>query len=209
MGRIVQSTDIGRAMRSRQRGFFLNPFRFGGGGGGGPIASDSFTGTNGDSLSANWTVVQGAWQIQSNAATPNTGGASAAATWNANTFNNDQYAQCTNLAATGSGNFAGVSVRGSTAAFTMTSIVWDNTDAYVSTWVAGSQTVVAGPIAAPTVGQVVRIEAEGTALRIYYDGVLGSRSYTPANMQSSGRPGIDGYNNSNTVRIDDWSAGNL
>lgn len=31
---IVSSTDIGAALRSRQRGFLLNPFRFGGGGGG-------------------------------------------------------------------------------------------------------------------------------------------------------------------------------
>lgn len=180
-------------------------------GGGGPtqIASDSFTGTNGAGLGANWTVVAGSWQITSNSAQPTAGAASAAATWNANTFNNDQYAQVTAAAATGTGHFAGVSVRGSTAAFTMTSIVWDSTDAYVSTWVAGSQTVVAGPIAAPTTGQVVRIEAQGTTLRIYYDGVLGGRTYTPANMQSSGRPGMDGYNNSNTVRIDDWSAGNL
>lgn len=206
----MRSTDIGAALRSRQRGFMLNPFRFAAGGGGPTqIASDSFTGTNGDSLSTNWTVVQGAWQIQSNAATPNSVGASAAATWNANTFNDDQYAQVTNTAATGSGNYAGVSVRGSTSAFTMTSAVWDNTDMYVSTWVAGAQTVVAGPITAPTVGQVVRIEAEGTTLRVYFDGVLGGRSYTPAGMQSSGRPGIDGYNNSKTIRIDDWSAGNL
>lgn len=39
MNRILRSTDIGRALRSRQRGFLLNPFRFGGGGGGGGIPS--------------------------------------------------------------------------------------------------------------------------------------------------------------------------
>lgn len=33
MGRIARSADIGSALRSRQRGFLLNPARFGGGGG--------------------------------------------------------------------------------------------------------------------------------------------------------------------------------
>lgn len=37
---IERSTDIRAALRSRQRGFLLNPFRFGGGGGGG--GSDPF-----------------------------------------------------------------------------------------------------------------------------------------------------------------------
>ena len=32
---MIRSTDIRAALRSRQRGFLLNPFRFGGGGGGG------------------------------------------------------------------------------------------------------------------------------------------------------------------------------
>lgn len=36
MSRIVRSTDVRAALRSRQRGFLLNPFRFGGGGGGDP-----------------------------------------------------------------------------------------------------------------------------------------------------------------------------
>lgn len=178
---------------------------------GGPtqLASDTFTGANGSSLSASWTVVFGAWQIQSNQATPNNVGASSFATWNANTFNNDQYAEVTNARATGSGNFAGVSVRCSLSVRTGASVVWDNSQCYISTWANGTQTVVAGPITPPSVGQVVRIEAQGTTLRVYFDGVLGGRSYTPAGLPASGAPGIEGYNNSNTIGIDDWKAGNL
>lgn len=37
---ISRDLSIGRALRARQRGFLLNPFRFGGGGGGGPSFSD-------------------------------------------------------------------------------------------------------------------------------------------------------------------------
>lgn len=36
---ILRSTDIRSALRSRQRGFLLNPYRFGGGGGGSPPAT--------------------------------------------------------------------------------------------------------------------------------------------------------------------------
>lgn len=39
MSRILRSTDIGRALRSRQRGFLLNPFRFAAAGGGGVTPS--------------------------------------------------------------------------------------------------------------------------------------------------------------------------
>lgn len=40
MSRVLRSTNIGAALRSRQRGFVMNPFRFGGAGG---CAEDGFT----------------------------------------------------------------------------------------------------------------------------------------------------------------------
>lgn len=46
MGRICKCTDIAGAIRSRQRGFLLNPFRFGGGGGGGGAAQVTFFSTD-------------------------------------------------------------------------------------------------------------------------------------------------------------------
>jgi len=66
---IDRSTNIRRALRQRQRGFIINPFRFGGGGGGGGdpnFANVSsllhFDGTNGsttftDQKSISWTAV--------------------------------------------------------------------------------------------------------------------------------------------------------
>jgi hypothetical protein len=50
MSRIVRSTDVRGALKTRQRGFLLNPFRFGGGGGGGGggvAVSLDFEGANG------------------------------------------------------------------------------------------------------------------------------------------------------------------
>jgi hypothetical protein len=63
MGRVLLSTDVRGALlqRQRQRGFLLNPFRFGGGGGGGGAPANVqerfFTSTNGNGTTHDLTFV--------------------------------------------------------------------------------------------------------------------------------------------------------
>src|SRR5512139_2841229 len=74
-------------------------------------ASDAFTGTDGTALqtySANWSVNAGALAINTNAVYSNSADESGAG-WNADTFDNDQYAQGT-VVATSSAH-VGVAVR--------------------------------------------------------------------------------------------------
>lgn len=182
-------------------------------GGGGQVASDTFTGTDGASLSANWTTNWGSFIINTNAAASNASGASCAAYWNANTLNDRQYAELVAVAQS-NGQFIGPAVRmqtGTTASTrTYASAVWDSSNMYVSTFVNDAQNVIAGPITGPGVGVLVRIEADGTTLRVYFDGALGGRTYNSVTgLQTSGRAGLDGYSNGTGTRGDSWACGNL
>lgn len=70
---ITRSTDINGALRSRQRGFLLNPFRFGGGGGGGtdPHWSNVVSLLHLDGTVGSTSIVDEKGRTWGNIATPN------------------------------------------------------------------------------------------------------------------------------------------
>jgi hypothetical protein len=167
-------------------------------------AIDTFTGTNSDPLSANWTTIDGTWIISSNAAAAQSSTGNAAL-WNADAFSNDQYAQV--KVVTNGGWIAGPGVRlASLRGYIITvdnatsiSIQRINSDEnYTNLQTFGSLTV--------TSGDLWRLEAEGSTLRAYQNATL--RGSTTDATYSSGAAGIFAYN-AGAVFLDDFEGGNL
>lgn len=168
------------------------------------MATDTFGGSG--NLTGNWTVVTGAFNQSGGVVYGNSANASAYAYWNADTFTDDQEAWIIADPLAGS-NYIGPAVRCATGAFTCANLDVSSGDLYISTWSAGTQTVVAGPLAAPTAGDKVTLRAVGTTLSYYFNDVL-QNSYTPGGLPSSGRLGITAYNDVGTG-ASEWTGTSL
>jgi hypothetical protein len=175
-------------------------------------ATDSFTDTNGVQLtshSSDWTLNAGDLDVQSNALAPDDAGDSMAH-WNADAFDDDQYAQATVVAISGS-VWIGVSVRAHASAHTGYCYSGDDDEREISKFVAGSYTSISyygsGGF---SVNDDIRIEAESTTITP----VLNASTDTNVGAQtdaaiSSGSAGVCGYSDSEDSRIDDWEGGDL
>ena len=174
-------------------------------------ATDAFTATSGTNLttySSNWTVTNGAWDINSNAVTPNQSG-NCAAYWNADTFGNNQYAKGT-LKSQASGIETGPAVRMSSGP-----------NCYVYRWKGnGTRKILAkivdgtftsfGSGGTITTDTVVELQVSGTTLTPLLNGSLDTEigEITDSTF-STGPAGIWGTGDSASSRLDDWEAGNL
>jgi len=177
-------------------------------------ASEDFTGANGTALpvhDARWTECEGSFSLQSNAVICDAFGASlfAAAGWNGCTFDADQWSEAV-VASIQAGQFTGVTARcditGPTATYYL---FWATTTAtYLQKLVAGAQTSLAGPVAGGVVvGDVLRIECEGTTIRCKKNGTT-VISVTDASI-ATGAPGIGTFWTNPSFRLDDWAGGDL
>ncbi len=177
--------------------------------------TDAFTDTNGTSLtahSANWTANNGNAQINTNELAPNLAGDDLLVRWSADTFNNDQYAQAVaSLLAFLSTAYIGLAVRASTSgANTTYGVEWAYGDQwYLYKTVAGTDTNLAsGSPSAWSQGDTIRLEAEGTTVRV-------KRNSTQFTTQTdsaiaSGAAGVVGNGTATNVsRLDSWEGGNL
>jgi hypothetical protein len=169
-------------------------------------ATDTFDGTAAG-LSASWTVIDGGWERVTGAALGTGEAQGNLALWNADTFANDQYAQV--KVSTLGGWIAGPAVRLASlrgyiitveAAQSQIKIQRINSDeSYTSLQTIGSLTI--------TSGDLWRLEAEGTTLRAYQNGVQRGTNQTDATY-SSGAAGMFTYG-AGAVALDDWEGGNL
>lgn len=174
------------------------------------MASDTFSGTG--NLTAPWTVVSGSFNQTGGACYGNVGATSSYAVNTTDGVIGDQDSEIT-LNPSGSGQFFGPCVRGSSSAFTCGAVDAGSDGVYVSTWAAGTQTLVAGPLTPPAAGTLVKLRAEGaTTLRLYYAGVeqvgLGS-PFTAAGLPASGYYGVVAYSNGTTTGAADWTGTDL
>lgn len=171
-------------------------------------ASDAFTGTGGASLGSNWTAISGTFALYSDGACPTAGGTECGSGWNADTPDNDQYAE-TVLGAGGSGVYAGPAVRVSSSAATYYGFytrIAGNT--YYFKMVAGSYTDLTSLAAiSRSAGDTLRIEISGTSITCKANGAT-EKTLTD-NSISSGRVGITGYSSGSTNMLDSWAGGNL
>lgn len=144
-------------------------------------------------------------------AAPNQAGVESSAYY-VGTFDADQYSQGTFVGVEAGGYSVGVSVRNSTSgAHDYYGFYTSATSSYLFKVDNGAFTTLAQGNAW-TAGDVVKLEVVDDTLKCYRngsldasisgDGVLVDASY------STGSPGICGFGNSTTTRIDDWSGGN-
>jgi len=179
-------------------------------------ATDSFTDTDGVQLTSHGTSwsKQGSYDpdIQSNAVAPDAASIPQFPYWNADTFDNDQYAQF--VLASVSGLSASVSfgpaVRCLTNLSCYTFVTLNNTN-YLLRYAASTPTQL-GSSASHTaaVSEVFRIEVSGTTITPTIDGsTTGTPGAQTDSGLSSGNGGMYAYGDSTTARADDWEAGDL
>ena len=179
-------------------------------------ATDNFAGPNNTPLptyNPNWTELEGSFEVYLSAVRCDgfaMGSFAAGAAWNADEFDDDQYAEATVASLAGGGVSMGLVVRGDADGPSATYYVWYShpTAGFVDKVVAGSRTTL-NPGDATTAWQVddrVRFTAEGTTLTCYINDVEVKQIVDAA--ISSGAPGV-GCLLSGTPSLDDWEGGNL
>lgn len=184
-------------------------------------ATDAFTGTNGTALptySASWTNIHGSGiEIQGNAAeTAAGGGAVCICRWNADTFNNDQYAFVVLDSAANTHGQIGPSVRvsadtGAGRDYYAYEISAAGREFYK--YVNGTYTGLGANITSNTAanGDIARLEASGTTITPKYNGATdtGMGAVTDSSL-AAGNGGISGWDDGGaSVRAANWEAGNL
>lgn len=177
-------------------------------------ATDSFTNSNGVQLAthdASWTVNAGDFDIQSNSLAPDVSG-ECWAYWNADSFDDDQYAQAGIVAVQGNGSAMGVVVRSHASAQSGYSFTVDNYGSPARQLYrldSGSLTTLASDgTSESSLPVTYRIEAEGTSIRALREGANLWGDQTDATY-SSGSAGIHGRYDTSLTRLDDWEGGNL
>ena len=177
-------------------------------------ATDSFTDTNGVQLedhNASWTVLTNDFDIQNNMVEVDGAEAEGAiAYWNADAFNNDQYAELDYSAEAVSYQYMGVSVRINAEAdgYDFSSC---GLDSAMGRFDNGVWTRLGSAGSSLVVGERMRLEAEGTTITPFVDGDEFSPpgAVTDATY-SSGSAGLSGYALSPYGTLgDNWEGGNL
>jgi hypothetical protein len=184
------------------------------------IASDAFTSGTGD-LSANWVTVTGLTKLtivsgpycEASAANTN-----CAMLYTGATFSNDQYAECTIHALSGSDVLP--TVRGQVGANSCyRALAGITTNSLGVSWaiykkVSGASTQV-GPsaMATPQVGDVIRLVASGSSpvlLSLYQNNYLVLQVEDWSNAFTSGYPGLELYATTSVAnaQVSLWAAGN-
>lgn len=168
-------------------------------------ASEPFTGTG--ALSASWTNLQVSCSRDTDRGKGDSTTTYCSAYWSADAFNNDQKSQATAITNGGAGtHYAAVGVRMSSGPNWYAQF-WDGGDNDLLKNVAGTVTQIAGNIITTVAANdVIRLEVEGTSLRVYLNNVQQGVTQTDSSL-ASGSAGIAFFDNGS--RIDDWEGDNL
>lgn len=180
----------------------------------GVLATDNFNRADVNPIGGNWTTVtsEGAFKIVSNAVQPASLSADSTAYYNAVTWPNDQYAQVkVTVNETTAGNGLGPCVRASASANTFYRVVADHAGSgniELSKFIAGSYTQIWGRTATFVNGDTLRLEVQGTTLRVYINGVQVGADATDSSI-ASGNAGLAYSSNTVSVSGDDWEGGDF
>ncbi len=174
-------------------------------------ATDNFTAADGTVLttySANWTADRNNFVVNTNALAPNSSFAQCCAKWNADAFNNDQYAKATVAGMDLTSTIRmGVCVREASGNFYGFTVTTGSRKLYVLN--AGAETVLGSDTVSCAVNDVLRLVAAGTTITAYVNDVS-IFSVTDAAL-GSGSAGVAGeghFTGLTTQRIDNWEGGN-
>lgn len=175
-------------------------------------ATDVFTGTNNTQLttySANWTLNNGDFDIQSNSLACDAN-VEAGAHWNADTFGNAQYAQCDIVGTLTSGPWVGVCVRAHASAASWYGYYGSGDDSYVYKVVSGTWTQLGSAGSAFVTADEIRLEVSGTTITPTRNGSgTGTPGAQTDSALSSGFAGVAGYADITDFRMDNWEGGDL
>lgn len=189
-------------------------------------ASDTFSSGSTQTLtsySGNWTILEGGFSVNASGLFYGTGGTYNTARWNADTFAANQYAQVTLDNGEATGIYCGPAVRCQSGANTSYHCEGAADQIYVSKCLAGSQSVLSGPIAQTlATGDVLRLEVTGTGgtvtLRVYRAAAASPTSFvqigsditdSSSPITTAGYAGIFVYGGTADVGATAWSAGDL
>lgn len=171
-------------------------------------ATDNFNRADAANLGSNWTG-----QITDPIIEANTAGCNNAASnfhgawWNADSFNADQYSECTRGAG---GNYSAVSVRASGTGSDMGFYAYFNDGEVIRARPAGlggGQTTLA-TLTTYTNGDLVRISITGTTITVSKNGTPNATQPTDS-VLASGAAGLAFYNNGVIARMDNWTGDNV
>ena len=177
-------------------------------------ASDAFTtGTNANlaSYSANWTQNNGTFRVLASTDDVRTYSSDEiGAHWNADSFDNDQYSEgeINSLSASAT---VGVAVRVHASAATYYALYAQDTyGTYLGKVISGSWTELGNTGTTFSASDVIRLEAEGTAITPYRNGgVFSAIGAETDSSISSGYAGLSGWESASDARIDNWEGGNI
>jgi hypothetical protein len=176
-------------------------------------ATDAFTAADGTVLttySANWSNNDGGFDIKSNSVCPNDSGESGAF-WNADSFNNNQYAKITRTALE-SGIWLGAGVRMAGAGTATYYAYYCSTSAqsdYLYKFVAGSDTELDRQSGEFTTNDIIELRVDGTTLTPRKNGSTSTMGAATDSSISSGYAGLGSYQNSTSTRGDTWEGGDI
>lgn len=176
---------------------------------------DSYADNSDPDGQGQWNIEDGAFQINNPSSDGSVHGddnSAYSALYYDGTFGDDQYAEIV-VDAVGSGNYIGVSVRCSGGSGTYYSFYCNSDACYLSEVTAGSGADLDSDATGVSVGDTIRLEADGTDLKVYvngsaYTGIGTNGVYSDASI-SSGYAGVAAWDNGSTARGDQWEGGTL
>lgn len=171
-------------------------------------ASDNYTRADANPIGGNWTTATGVngHKILSNQCRIITANADACSYWNADTPNNDQWAQIT-YGGTTFGD--GPAVRISTSATDYYFITDSGGNIFFYRSKTGVQTQLGtalNAVSAWAVGDTLKLEVIGSTLKAYRNGVQIGSTYTDATPLTTGRVGVYMYSDTTYTA---WAGGNV
>jgi hypothetical protein len=172
-------------------------------------ATDSFDRANG-ALGANWSLgwaTIAGFTVVSNTAQLASVNDEGVNYWSADTFGDNQYAQCVISTIGGAYVGAGPAVRYSASGGYHAAYDQDTGAIRISRRSGGSNTNIASTSFSVSAGDTLRLEISGSNLTLYVNGT--SRLTTSDSTHASGAGGIYGWHASPTIAVNNFEAGNL
>lgn len=181
-------------------------------------ATATFTGTDSQELTAadaNFTAVRGAMAIWHNRVSGNTSNDESCYRWNADTFNDDQYAQIVVTEDLENSNVIGPSVRCQSGSQGYYGYYEDTDERFFFKLVAGTYTDLVSPKTGQSnnLGDVLRLEVSADVVTAKLNGSTDTGFSTSDSSFTSGYGGLAAWGSlsgtNNDTLGDTWEAGNL
>lgn len=183
------------------------------------LATDDFDRADNANLGASWDQITGefAYKLASNKAEPSVLNQDCAEYHSGIVWPDDHYGQCILTPSTSGGSASsdrgiGLAARAATAARTYYRLSTDATGATnnigLSKFVAAVKTNLWFRSLAIAAGDVVRLEVQGTTLRVFFNGVQLGADTTDASI-ATGSPGVSYSGTVGACSLDDWMGGDF